>query len=604
MVVPKNRKSWKLLVLGLGWYMENMCVLRVFVPGRFHENPPVQTRLAATGKTGGRKKLELPPLTQPANPEKHVFIPLEDCGRKVKDLFQGQEFVFIRGGVGVGKSTLRLQLARQNRETFVSVPFQNGREATWRTNIIRSIEIATKQNVKEGDTQLEDALALAATKKLILVLDEAHTIFSLDVLRTSLFKSDPEMHPRLVLLSASGEAGTGMMSTTPSEIKRKIFWTPPVPEVDADLINQLRQAGVRLDKDSVDFFMKFCGGHRSIFMAAMDWVKAKQKNGSQWVFNQTVTKVRNSMDANSWSAKDSILGGLSASRAVKVNGQFIDLKAVPLDFIKILCEGPGQLHSADQRRALTINGFVVPLPEAAEEEFRDVDWTQTNTQYVVSNPILASYYRDQLERFCGLKVRVDPFLPVNCMDLLLRAIPYVTFAQVVGFPPKAAAGSSLSEDDLPFEDQYNAAIIQSLQRLGYAAASCHHTNVGKVDIFANVDTKTFSVECIMAKRAPADHAEHRGRFDRLESCSSADHKALVTVGSLKSRVRARVLKTKADGVEIIGLVPNIAHTGLSILYRGLGAKSCPTRLLKLTAFDFELSIASPKGFDMKTQEGK
>ena len=322
------------------------------------------------------------------------------------------------------------------------------------------------------------------------------------------------------------------------------------------------------------------------------------------MFNQTVTKVRNSMDANSWSAKDSILGGLSASRAVKVNGQFIDLKAVPLDFIKILCEGPGQLHSADQRRALTINGFVVPLPEAAEEEFRDVDWTQTNTQYVVSNPILASYYRDQLERFRGLKVRVDPFLPVNCMDLLLRAIPYVTFAQVVGFPPKAAAGSSLSEDDLPFEDQYNAAIIQSLQRLGYAAASCHHTNVGKVDIFANVDTKTFSVECIMAKRAPADHADHRGRFDRLESYSSADHKALVTVGSLKSRVRARVLKTKADGVEIIGLVPNIAHTGLSILYRGLGAKSCPTRLLKLTAFDFELSIASPKGFDMKTQEGK
>ena len=64
-LVPKNR--WKLVVLGLGWYMEHMYMLRVFVPGRFHEKPPVQTRLAADGKTGGRKNLELPPLTSPAN---------------------------------------------------------------------------------------------------------------------------------------------------------------------------------------------------------------------------------------------------------------------------------------------------------------------------------------------------------------------------------------------------------------------------------------------------------------------------------------------------------------------------------------------------------
>ena len=77
----------------------------------------------------------------------------------------------------------------------------------------------------------------------------------------------------------------------------------------------------------------------------------------------------------------------------------------------------------------------------------------------------------------------------------------------------------------------------------------------------------------MAKRGPTDHENHRGRFDTaLYAYSNADHKALVTIGSSKSRVRERVLKTKADGVEIIGLVPNIAHTGYNILYRGLGAK--------------------------------
>ncbi|CAJ1337885.1 unnamed protein product [Effrenium voratum] len=158
------------------------------------------------------------------------------------------------------------------------------------------------------------------------------------------------------------------------------------------------------------------------------------------------------------------------------------------------------------------------------------------------------------------------------MDLLLRAIPYVTFAQVVGFSPKAAADSSLSKDDLPFEDQYNAAIIEVLQRLGYAADSSHNKEVGKVDIFVNIDNRTFGVECIMAKRGPTDHENHRGRFDTaLYAYSNADHKALVTIGSSKSRARERVLKTKADGVEIIGLVPNIAHTGYNILYRGAQA---------------------------------
>ncbi|CAJ1394127.1 unnamed protein product [Effrenium voratum] len=115
-------------------------------------------------------------------------------------------------------------------------------------------------------------------------------------------------------------------------------------------------------------------------------------------------------------------------------------------------------------------------------------------------------------------------------------------------------------------------MIEVLQRLGYAADSSHNKEVGKVDIFVNIDNRTFGVECIMAKRGPTDHENHRGRFDTaLYAYSNADHKALVTIGSSKSRVRERVLKTKADGVEIIGLVPNTAHTGYNILYRGAQA---------------------------------
>ncbi|CAJ1380745.1 unnamed protein product [Effrenium voratum] len=316
--------------------------------------------------------------------------------------------------------------------------------------------------------------------------------------------------------------------------------------------------------------MKFCGGHRSIFIAAMAWVKNNQ-HGALWKHNETVTRVRDSIDATDWWARGSILEGLAASRGVKVNGQFGNLDMVPMEFVNILCEGPGQL-SEELRRDLTVCGFVIPVPIEHDGEFRRVDWTRDDVVYMVANPILASFYRNRLERFRGLKVRIDPFLPVNCMDLLLRAIPYVTFAQVVGFSPKAAADSSLSKDDLPFEDQYNAAIIEVLQRLGYTADSSHNKEVGKVDIFVNIDNRTFGVECIMAKRGPTDHKKHRGRFDTsLYAYSNADHKALVTIGSSKSRVRERVLKTKADGVEIIGLVPNIAHTGYNILYRGAQA---------------------------------
>ena len=568
MVVPKNRKPWKLVVLGLGWYMEHMYMLRVLVPGRFHEKLPVQTRLAADGKTGGRKKLELPPLTSPANPEEHVFIPLDNYGVKIQGLFQGQEFVFLRGGVGVGRTTLGYHLGREYPKTFISVLFGDGGYDSWRKNIVEGIKLSTGKEVNESGTQLEDALRLAKADNLTLVLDEAHTIFNLPRIRTLLFKSS--IHPKVLLLSASGEGNAGS-PTTPTEISQKVFWTPPIPGVGEDFVERLTKAGVCLDKDSVDFFMKFCGGHRSIFIAAMAWVKNNQ-HGALWKYNETVTRVRDSIDATDWWARGSILEGLAASRGVKVNGQFGNLDMVPMEFVNILCEGPGQL-SEELRRDLTVCGFVIPVPIEHDGEFRQVEWTRDDVVYMVANPILASFYRNRLERFRGLKVRIDPFLPVNCMDLLLRAIPYVTFAQVVGFSPKAAADSSLSKDDLPFEDQYNAAIIEVLQRLGYAADSSHNKEVGKVDIFVNIDNRTFGVECIMAKRGPTDHENHRGRFDTaLYAYSNADHKALVTIGSSKSRAQERVLKTKADGVEIIGLVPNIAHTGYNILYRGLGAK--------------------------------
>ena len=536
--------------------------------------------IARLTQQGEYNQRMLPPLTTPANPEVHVFIPLEDYGRKIEELFQGQDFLFMRGGVGVGKSTLACYLGRQYPKKFVTVPFSSARdEETWTENIIEAVEDATQTKLR-GRKRLTDAVHLAVERGLILVLDEAHTIFPLSDLFTTLFKST--RHPKLLLLSASGEASGAKIATTPAEIKQKVFWTPPVPDglddLD-DLRKQLKEADVRLDQSSVEFFWKLCGGHRSIFIAAMTWVREEQK-GDSWDFRTVVSKVKDSSATRDWSAKGTFLGALAVSRGVKVNGKYGDLDMVPTEFIQILCEGPGQL-SGDLRRELTIYGFVIPEPESREGEFREVDWSDTTAKYAVSNPILASYYRDKLESARGLKVGVDPsaFQPANCLDLLLRAIPYLTYEHVVGRPVDATDSRAiLSKEDLPFEDLYNAAIIIALRRLGYADDSSKSPSVGKVDIFVDLEQK-FRLEGIMAKRGQKgkqSHDEHRDRFDNpnRSAYSKADHKGLFTIGVVND-VRLRVINTRAESVEIIGLVPNIAHTGYHILYRGLEAKLFP-----------------------------
>ncbi|CAK9104299.1 unnamed protein product [Durusdinium trenchii] len=438
-------------------------------------------------------------------------------------------------------------------------------------SIVKTIMTAMQRSVRKDEMQLEDAVCLAHANNLTLVLDEAHTIFNLPDLCVLLFKSDT--HPKLLLLSASGE-GKGSRAVTPSEIKQKFFWTPPVPETEDaldELVKGLNEAGVHLDARSVAFFLKFCGGHRSIYVAAMRWVKQMQDETSHWAFRDTVAKVRASISDGSW-ATGTILGALAESRGVKVNGRYSDLDVVQKEFIQRLCEGPGNL-SKEIRRELTIQGFVIPVSEG-NDEFQRVDWTRPGATYAVANPILASYYRHQLQNFCGLKVHVEPFVPVNCLDLLLRAIPCLTFAQVVSFAADLESNSSLSGSDLPYEEQYNAAILHALQRLGYQASAPLTPRNGKVDVLVQINQMAFSLECIMANRGQESHIEHRNRFDNenLTNYFKADHKALVTIGSTNV-ARKRVNETRADGVEIVGLMPNIAHTGYHVLYRGLGPKT-------------------------------
>ena len=165
---------------------------------------------------------------------------------------------------------------------------------------------------------------LAKTNNLILIYDEAHTLFSTPELCSALRKSDSNFRPRALLFSSSGEASskTQAVVATPSEITQKFIWTPPLP-CTSELKNQLDECGIKLDEKRIQFFIQFCGGHRSIFIAAMHWVKSKQTRGESWDFQQTVGFVRNSFGMAEWDSPNTeILGYLRKSRAVRVNGRY------------------------------------------------------------------------------------------------------------------------------------------------------------------------------------------------------------------------------------------------------------------------------------------
>lgn len=168
----------------------------------------------------------------------------------------------------------------------------------------------------------------------------------------------------------------------------------------------------------------------------MEWVQKKQsKNSARWDLTRSLGEARHAWDTGDWTGApdNSLMGKLQTVRAIRVNGLFADLKNIPQEFVDILCEGPTDAMVPNLRRELTINGFTLPvLPNTDEmqEEFELLDWAKEGSKYGVSNYLMASYYRQALAKRRQLSVDVDSY-PAFCTDLLLRALPYLLFTEVV-----------------------------------------------------------------------------------------------------------------------------------------------------------------------------
>ena len=354
--------------------------------------------------------------------------------------------------------------------------------------------------------------------------------------------------------------------STPGEITQKYMWTPPLNST-SELREQLKEAGVRLDQKSIKFFIQFCGGHRGIFIAAMRWVQSKQRSGiSHWAFPQTVGFVRNSYDGGDWDcARTEILGYLRESRAVRVNGLYKDVSNVPREFAELLCKGSTTLPQ-HVRRDLTIHGFVVPKYSGTEREFQQLDWMTEGTEYRAANPLLASYYFHNLKKRHNLQVHFEPSKPQHCADLLMRALPFLLFSRVVSFE---ANTSELAKDGLPSEEQYNDAICTTLKDMTYQPISTKQSRKGegKLDIALEIGGERFVLEGVKFRGGINSHLQ---RFNNKTNYKNAKHKGLYIIGNDNKKMRDTVNKTQAVDVQVIGLVPNIAHTAYTVHVKSKG----------------------------------
>ena len=548
-------------------------------------------RLLETGGARGEKR-NIPEAGKLANKVTDVFVPLEETIQKLEELLQSRRVVFIRAGVATGKSTLARHLSTTQSSKYLQVNSPEGEDVLlfekWK-NELRETLIQESSTADVANRSLKHLFQKLYENDQVLIFDECHLLFSCPAFCQLLVKQPGYLQDRLkvLMLSAASEAANeqGKIYTTPAEITAKYMWTPPIPNA-SQLVHQLAAADVYLKEDAIDFFMSLCGGHRSIFMRSMQWVhdmQMKEKKHAWWDVRRSLAQVKLSWGNGNWTGtdaleQDNLLGMLVQSRAIRVNGKYKDASNIPDEFAEILCQGESGSLKPAVRRDLTIHGFILPSA-TKDHEFEPYDWNSEGARYGVSNPLLAAYYRNLLEKERGLNVDVDMEV-TSCIDLLLRALPYLNFLELVTATVRNEMKTSdFTVKDLPHETQYTHAIIRVLQSLRFGnVGHVEAGDQGKVDIqFWQGETR-FAIEAVMSESSTTEITEHRNRFDNKSrpNYQEANKKCLVIIGKLEG-VRKHVREVQG-GIEVVGLVPNEGHVEYTVCVKeGEGVVEFPVK---------------------------
>ena len=256
-------------------------------------------------------------------------------------------------------------------------------EESWE-NELRETLIQESSTADVANRSLKHLFQKLYENDQVLIFDECHLLFSCPAFCQLLVKKPGYLQKRLkvLMLSAASEAENeqGKIYRTPAEITAEYMWTPPIPNA-SQLVHQLAAADVYLKEDAIDFFMRLCGGHRSIFMRSMQCVhdmQMKEKKRAWWDVRRSLAQVKLSWGNGNWTATDivkrtNLLGMLLESRAIRVNGKYNDANNIPDEFAEILCQGESGSLKPAVRRDLTIHGFTLPSA-TKDHEFEPYDW--------------------------------------------------------------------------------------------------------------------------------------------------------------------------------------------------------------------------------------
>jgi len=126
---------------------------------------------------------------------------------------------------------------------------------------------------------------------------------------------------------------------------------------------------------------------------------------------------------------------LKMSRAVHVNGKFSEFSNVPEAFVEVLLGGSkSKKELRGQDRELTINGFLAPEHSSADDEFVLCNWEDWTKLCGVANSLMAEHCGNMLPSEVGCERQLTGGGPRSGADMIVRALPFMTFPTVIDNP--------------------------------------------------------------------------------------------------------------------------------------------------------------------------
>lgn len=544
-------------------------------------------RLEPGAGAGGVRTL--PPATDPADPNKHVVFPMARSAHKIVELLDAHKIVFVRSGVGNGKTTLAHFMATDENFHLVEVP--SDADAAGRRDAvvaaIMGIAAGICANIPDIQHGLKPFLKLLGDAGHALIFDEAHLLFSVRKLCDVLFK-DPVC--RVLLFSASSEGADGPQdepAVTPGSIA-KFMWYPRAPSQEevATMVVGLTGIGIGIDKPTFGVLYMISGGNRDIFMHALRWLKQQGVTT-----DRALATVRIGL-APPWSASSGLLPALKRSRAVRSNGGYELARNAPEMLVQILAGGPQPIADDNMRRPLTISGLLVPYvaTDSDTNEFVSYDWSDDGQLYTTSSTLRAAFYGARLKVSpYSMLCEYDPAADVTtCATLCARAFPLMAFTEVVQRPAVDDDGalslaSAVRTCGLAPEDDYNAAFQRALKAQGFDVRDYKSAaDGGKIDHHVWVDPSAVRPVWGLEFEHFGDKTKRKGhalRFTKvgMDTYRTAKLNALVVLCTSQRQVDTVMAESLKDagfrpaGVDVIAQLVSTSHESYTMTVLPAGA---------------------------------